>query len=491
MQKTNPSQRNLKHMIDRQTFFVYGRILDEEKLYSEQSFAVAAYSNRYTRNELVDSTHVARVGTHYGLNLPEGQYDLLVLADQDQNGTYSQSEVVGRHQIIIEVATYPERVVNSVDLRLSEMEPAGWIINIPVPEIAQLQESLFFPKGTIRSLDDPLFGSDMAALGMYEPAAFVEQAPTMFYALEEDFYKVPVVFVHGIGGSAREFAAIVDQLDRQRYKPWFFYYPSGGDLAQLGKLFYDIFLSGTVISLSDMPVVIVAHSMGGLVVREALNKYRGAKRESRLELFITIASPMGGHPAAAVAVKRSPLVLPSWRALSPDSRFINRLYRNPLPPQVRYQLLYTYGNPGSLKLGENSDGVVPLSSQLHAAAQRESTEQFGFNSSHTGVLKDENAIRYVIESIEQVKSPRPEPHIKVIIAGGYDVILDDSYSEKDRYYIRTIGKYLFSIANGTLDSIGHPDLEHFVAVSKGRAKARTEIERLWLKFVEDYPDFGD
>lgn len=58
----------------------------------------------------------------------------------------------------------------------------------------------------------------------------------MFYALEEDIgYKIPVIFVHGINGSPREFAEIVKYLDRRLYRPWFFYYPSGNDLGQLSE----------------------------------------------------------------------------------------------------------------------------------------------------------------------------------------------------------------------------------------------------------------
>ncbi|MGI9294128.1 MAG: alpha/beta fold hydrolase, partial [Pseudomonadales bacterium] len=366
-----------------------------------------------------------------------------------------------------------------------------WIIDIPVPEIPQSTESLFYPKGAIRELDDPLFDSEIAALGMYEPAAFSEKVPTMFYALEEDSYRTPVVFVHGMGGSAREFASIVNQLDRKRYKPWFFYYPSGRDLDQLAEIFYDIYLSGEVVSLDAMPLIIVAHSMGGLVVREALNKYRGSKRENRVELLITIASPLGGHPAAAKGAKHGPLVLPSWNDLNPASPFMNRLFHKPLPPHVKHQLLYAYGNPKKQKRGENSDGVVPLSSQLNPVAQRQATEQFGFNSSHAGVLKDDDAIRHVVKAISQVKSDFPESHIKILMNGGYDIDLDDSYSEKEKYYIRTMGKYLYSVVSGRLEYLGNPTLERFVKVSQGKAKAKTDVERAWSKFVKDYPRYSD
>jgi len=490
IQKTNPSQLNLKHMIDRQTFLVYGLILDEANDYSGLSLMVVAYSNRYKANEVVDSTYVAHAGTHYGLNLPAGQHDLIVFADENKNNYFEQAEAVGRRRIQLSVAIHPDKVVNDIDIPLSEQEPTDWIVNTPVPEVARTQESLFYPKGTIRELNDPLFDLDIATLGMYEPAAFLELAPTMFYALEEDSYKIPVIFVHGIGGSAREFVSIVDRLDRQRYQPWFFYYPSGNDLNQLAEIFYDIFLSGRVNRRGEMPIVIVAHSMGGLVVREALNQYRGDKHENRVGLLITIASPLGGHPSAAAGEKRAPLVLPSWRDLNPESTFIKHLFRKSLPSGVSHHLMYTYLNPKKLAQGKGDDGVVPTSSQLRPGAERQSTQQFGFNNSHTGVLRDEDAIERIIQSISKVKSVNPESHLKILMAGGYDVDLDNHYSAKEKHYIRSMGKYLYALASGTLYTLGSPVLERFVEVARGKAKAKSDPETAWIKFVSDYPQYG-
>jgi triacylglycerol esterase/lipase EstA (alpha/beta hydrolase family) len=135
---------------------------------------------------------------------------------------------------------------------------------------------------------------------MYEPAAFLERAPTMFYSLEEYLrYKVPVIFVNGIGGTVREFIPIIQQMDRDRYVPWFFYYPSGSGLGQLAENFHRLFLSGKLFPKTEMPIIIIAHSLGGVVVRESLNLIHEKNTENRVALLITIASPLGGHPAAA------------------------------------------------------------------------------------------------------------------------------------------------------------------------------------------------
>jgi hypothetical protein len=292
IQSADPSQILLKHMIDNETFFVFGKTIDESGRYSDYYLAVAAYSNKFKENERVDTMYFAGAGTHYGLNLPEGVYTLLVFADQDENKIFGQSEIVGQRTIELNETNAPQKGLGHVDIQLTAPKRIDWVENIPMPRISEPKKSLFYPAGAIRSLDDPIFDENIATLGMYDPASFSEKVPTRFFALEEDLgYKIPVVFVHGIGGTSRAFLPIVDRLDRNRYKPWFYYYPSGGDLEQLGELFYRIFLSGKVTSMNKMPMIIVAHSMGGLVVREALNKYGDKSGENKVELFVSIATP--------------------------------------------------------------------------------------------------------------------------------------------------------------------------------------------------------
>ncbi len=480
---------NLKHMVSRKTFFVHGMLSTKEGATDQPhaNLSIAAFSNAFQKHELVDAMHQLKANVHYGLNLPPGEYELLVFADINGNGLYESHEVIGRESLSLAEKAGTENVAGQRDVMLGEARTLEWPVSLQVVSSKLRQQSLFFPPNTLRTLDDPLFDPAMSALGMYHPAAFIEQAGTMFYALEEDVgHKIPVVFVHGINGSARDFETIVGRLDRTRFKPWFFHYASGGDLNQTSRLFFDIFLSGKVIPNDEtFPIVVVAHSMGGLVVREAINKLAS---ESKMKLtFVSVSSPFGGHPAAASGEKNGLLVLPSWRDLNPSSDFIRNLYRRPIPDSASHRLVYGFGNPDTLKLGENSDGTVPLSSQLHFAAQRQATEQKGFNASHMGILNDPNAVDYVLTQIHQVKVPYPDIDMFYLMQGGYDYPLDARYTPMEKYMIGTYGKYMRALIQKKVTP-SNTHTQNLLDVALGKRKASTDGETAWLKFTSDYPD---
>lgn len=486
VQRAEPAQLNVKHMIEMETFFVHGRCLDAAGRFDGVPKAIAAFSSRYQANERVDTTYFQIAGAHYGLNLPDGNYDLLVFADLDLDRIFESSEVIGRRPVELDESLVPQKVLGHVDIELQDPVTLDWRVEIAVPESRELADSLFYPAGTIRSLDDPIFDHSISTLGMYDPASFLEQGPTMFYALEEDLgYKIPVVFVHGIAGSARDFTYLVDSLDRSRFKPWFFYYPSGGDLDQLAELFYQIFLSGDIHKGLGTPIIVVAHSMGGLVVREALNRYKGERPENPLRLFITLASPFGGHAAAAAGEKHGLIVLPSWRDLNPASPFITHLFRKPLPDLVHHELIYAFHDPGNIKLGENSDGVVPLSSQLDPRAQRQSSGQFGFDNTHTDILESEEVAAHILALMDTVENPIPEQHLVVLRQGGFDVSLGPDYSPMGAYVIHSVGRYLMALSDGMLTPF-NADGEDIVDLVQGERHPANEVEKDWLKFLDEH-----
>lgn len=491
IQNADPSQTNLKHLLDRETFFVIGKTPSELGVYTDKPLAIAAYSDKFKLNERVDIMFAGGAsGTHFGLNLPEGKYDLLVYADIDGNHIFDQTEVVGERKLTLNRSLYPELIVSQLEILLTEPKTSNREENILLPTEGLAESSLFYPSGTIRTLSDPLFDKNMSTLGMYDPASFLEHAPTMFYALEEDeVHKIPVIFVHGIGDSPRAFEPILNQLDRDKYRPWFFYYPSGGDLDQLADFFYNLFLAGQVISLGEMPVIVVAHSMGGIVVREALNKIKGQQEENKVELFVSIASPFGGHPSAAKGEDKGLIVLPAWRDLNPHNSFIQRLYRKPLPEWVEHHLFYAFKNSSTLKLGENNDGVVPLSSQLHSQAQTQAKQTFGFDSGHVDILANKQMIERLFNVMSGVKSTFSDKSMAALAKGGFDLELSDEYRPTTKHLFKYAAKYLVLLAHDRIKPVQKQQHKHFILAARGKVPAETELEREFISFMQEYPDW--
>src|SRR6185295_11132783 len=105
--------------------------------------------------------------------------------------------------------------------------------------------------------------------------------------------------------------------------PVLFFYPSGmplGDAAEeLGARLQEFMGRHEVDRFA-----IVAHSMGGLVVKGMLDRVDTAKVLPGCRLFVSVSSPWGGIEAASHAgqVPRHP---PSWDDLPPTSEFFQRI----------------------------------------------------------------------------------------------------------------------------------------------------------------------
>ena len=249
--------------------------------------------------------------------------------------------------------------------------------------------------GEIVNLDDPRFDQKNAKTGHWRPFDFLFEVGAGIYFLQAyDPGKIPVLFVHGIDGSPRNFASIIEKLDRTKLQPWVFYYPSGISLSIIAS-----HLNQTVeklrLRLGFEKFFVVAHSMGGLVSRSFMFERRTIKRSRDVPVFVTIATPWAGHKAAAAGVKFAPAVVQSWYDIDPGSEYLRELFYtgkntpptlNPLPSGISHHLIFAFKR-NSAHVGESGDQVVSVSSQMRWEAQRDASRIYGFDATHTGILK--------------------------------------------------------------------------------------------------------
>jgi pimeloyl-ACP methyl ester carboxylesterase len=237
--------------------------------------------------------------------------------------------------------------------------------------------------GEVASLSDARFDPAIAEDGLWRPFDFLFKAhPGVYFLGDYDRTKVPVLFVHGINGTPQNFRTLIERLDRSRFQPWVYYYPSGASLGQVAD-----HLTQTMLKLQlrygFSSFAVVAHSMGGLVSRGFLQRYRAAGGKAAVPLFVSIATPWDGHKAAEYGTK-APVVVRVWVDMAPGSEYLKSLYEQ--DPGVPHYLMFTFRQEG-MSLGEASDGTVTVASQLRLAAQRGAARVEGYNETHMSVLE--------------------------------------------------------------------------------------------------------
>jgi len=221
--------------------------------------------------------------------------------------------------------------------------------------------------------------------GLWRPFDFLFKGrPGVYFLQPYDSSKMPALFVHGINGSPANFRFLIEHLDRQRFQPWVYYYPSGASLPNVAD-----HLAQTMRKLQVQhdfrSFVVVAHSMGGLVSRGFIQRYRRGG-DADIPLFVSIATPWDGRKAAATGVKRAPAVVRVWVDMSPGIEYLQSIFSGDLG--VPHYVFFTFRRDG-MAFGEASDGAVTLASQLRAEAQQRALRVEGLNETHVGVLESE------------------------------------------------------------------------------------------------------
>ena len=370
--------------------------------------ALAAAFQHGGSRELVGSREVIALNGYYGILLPKGTYDLAFFADLNHDGFYEADEVVGRTSedapIVVDATTSPDGLfVDAPAIVLDYGRPSTYP--------AALHVKLVPRPFVVESVDDPIFAPEMGELGVYQPNLFLAKTQTWFYSIGiPDFSKVQVMLVHGIDGTPRDFRDVIASLDRSRYQIWLFYYPSGLRLDQIGLvLAAGLERVAREEKSKDLRLAVVAHSMGGLVGRRAVNEVCRSGRPDYLRVYASFDTPYGGVEAAAGAVKRGTELVPSWIDVAAGSPFLTRLHERPFPKDLPFHLFFGWGLPGDHGPSPAGDGTIALASQLDPRAQAVATGMSGYGDTHVGILSDKDALQELSRLLEATTGPAGPP----------------------------------------------------------------------------------
>lgn len=339
---------------------------------------------------------VAPSGSAWWLMVGPGRYRVAAFSDRNRDRVRQPDEpaTVLRSPHVIDVR---ERVLqDGLEISLSKdaSDRLGFPLDLSDPDFdipIRLGPSLL---GEVTTLEAQRFTPESGRRGLWQPMSFIQDTGGGVFFLEPyDRGRTPVLFIHGIGGNPQEFAELIASLDRSRFQPWIGQYPSALRLEQVAD--------GLAYSLESLHeaygferLVVVAHSMGGLVARAYLNDRSRRPTGYRVELFVTFATPWAGHAGAEAGVERSPVVIPSWRDMKPSSHFIEDLFETPLPDSVEHHLFFAFeGHRRGGKIRGANDGVVAVASQLSPQAQESAARVYGVPESHTGILRSPAALR--------------------------------------------------------------------------------------------------
>ena len=391
-----PSMSALNNLAPQESLIVGGRIIKPK--HRQEPLLLVAISNQYRKNEMVAVVQIQKSADPlYMAFLPKGDYQLYIFADLDDNGDFESNEVVGQasvsvnpeHSIDGAVVEGPTITLDmghprEVDFRVSEnVRPVGYVY---------------------ASLDDKFFDPKYGAVGLYYPTELILHTQGFIFGLE-DFNpeKILVLFIHGAGGTPRDWKFFVDGLDRRRFQPFFFYYPSGLQLDKLGTLLAQIIdYFGTNAKKPSHKIVLVAHSMGGLVALSAITKLSQNGASDYLKLFCSFATPYGGSDPARFWEHKAPVMVPAWRDIATNSDFLQDLLHRPFPQKLPFYLFFAYSGPSTSNSKNNGDGSITLRAQLEPSMQAFAAKVIGFDATHTGILNDAAARESFFQRLDVV-----------------------------------------------------------------------------------------
>jgi len=352
-------------------------------------FVVVVYSD--ATREIADFT-ILNSPQPFLFILPPGEYILFAFADTNNNRIYDKDERSSFYGSPDRIIAKPAQVIKDLDIGFSETSHAYPDFQIDLNALVDKPGKYAGGHGTIVSIDDNMFSKKYAAMGLWIPSVFLRKIGGGVLFLEAyDPDKIPILFVHGSGGSPKDWDYFVKRIDRRRFQPWCFYYPSGLPLEKIGT-----WLNNEIKDLHARyrfnRLYVTGHSIGGLVSRSFIIKNVFEDHQDYVKKFFSIATPWAGIERAKFGAERAPVSVSSWKDIAPGSGFLESNFETAITPKVSFYLFY--GKKGrELPFSSNGDGAVSIQSALYSRAQMEATKIYGFNEDHAGILLSEDVLK--------------------------------------------------------------------------------------------------
>jgi pimeloyl-ACP methyl ester carboxylesterase len=333
----------------------------------ETPVVVLAYSKSWNLRKVADYTLLHEPGP-FEVIVPRGRYTIVAFCDINRNLVYDAGEPAGQYPVAISAGE--RALIRNLNVTLAEHGqaevdfPRGAAAAANPPEI--VHSTL---PGALADLDDAHFSYENGKKGYWRPLSFFREIGCNIYFLDAyDPLKIPVLFVHGATGSPLGWRQFFDHMDLNRFQPWFYYYPSGASLQSMADILYS-----KLLNLQDRycfdELIIVAHSMGGLIVRSVLVDH------GRNLPFISIHFPVHalgrrsfGRGRCQILPSRDPGLErpPAWRRLRPFDLPQKTAARYRLLPSFRLQERPPFRLAGKRRgggLDQSARSSLPVGSQ--------------------------------------------------------------------------------------------------------------------------------
>ena len=225
-----------------------------------------------------------------------------------------------------------------------------------------------------------------------------ENGDDRLYLMEPfDPNRIPIVFVHGTGGTPEDMHALIEKVDRTRFQVWLFWYASGMRMSVSAQSLKGLLDEYRV--LHDFSsVVVVAQCVGGLVARDMVVQLQDRDHKYTVGGLVTFSTPWAGHGMAANGTSISPMTVPAWYDMAEGSDFQKKAIATALPTVPHY-MFFSYGKGSDV----GDDGTVALTSELEFTMQRRATEVIGFSETHMGIVTNPESLNTFNEVLGKVR----------------------------------------------------------------------------------------